>query len=344
MRNGYRIIAVALALLPIWTSCRQDLCYDHYPFIDMSLEWEMEWERDYGEYHLGTWDAGYHGKAYHDLRPGTPEWVNMVRFYEDGEHADHFVSPQGEKFRADGKREYSMLLYNGDTEYIILSDVASLNDARASATTRTRSLFSNTLIERHPDTRTTNPPDVLFSAYVDNMPKVNIHEVRQMPVKMQPLVYTYVVTFEFEHGGEHVALARGALAGMAESVYLRTGVTSEESSIILFDCNITPQGCRAEVRSFGVPGFPDKYYGRTTSDPDDRLYTLNLEVKLQNGKIIEFNHDISEQLKKQPRGGIIEVKGLRIEDEASQITSGFVVDVSDWGNNTEIIDLPIGNQ
>ena len=330
-----------LTLLPMLMSCRQELCYNHFPTLEIGLQWEREWERDYGMSHQSTWDAEYHGISYDGLKPGMPEWVNIVRYNADGSTDERFIEPDGGSLTVSESAHPSFLLYNGDTEYIVLSDVVSLLSARASATLRSRSTLSNVMV-RHPDARTTNPPDILYSAFIENAPAVKNHETTLMNVKMQPLVYTYVIRYEFEHGLEHVSLARGALGGMAESVYLRDGVTSDESIIILFDCDMKPYGCEAHVRSFGVPGFPDDYYGRSISQhSQDRPYTLNLEVMLKNGTILEFDYDIADQLKNQPRGGVIKISGIRIEDEEAKYTSGFDVDVSDWGDH-EDIDLPVG--
>lgn len=334
-------VAILAVLLPLLASCRQELCYDHFPMLDVDLTWELEWERDYGAHHAAGWDKNYFGCEYDALRPGVPEWVNMVRYYDDGSYREHFIySIEGELFRVEDNREFGMLLYNGDTEYIILRDMASVSDARATATTRSRSSLGHVL-ERHPQSRITNPPDVLYSAYVDRVESVGNHEVKALPTKMQPLVYTYVVNYEFDYGIERVALARGALGGMAESVYLRTGTTSDETAIILFDCGIQADGCHAEVHSFGVPGFPDEYYGRTVTPPQEREYTLNLEVKLLSGNIVEFNFDVSDQIAKQPRGGVITVKGLHIDADQQEFGGPFDVDVSGWEDDGEVIDLPV---
>ncbi|MDE6272015.1 MAG: DUF5119 domain-containing protein [Muribaculaceae bacterium] len=345
MKIGRIYILIMLGILAAtFASCRQEICYDHYPAMDIRFSWELEWERDYGMNHIANWNPAANSYAYDELRPSTPEWVKMIRYFDDGRRTERFFNQEGARFEVEQGQGCSILFYNGDTEYIILSDIASLNDVRASATTRTRSGPAlQALQEMYQHSRTTNPPDVIYSAYVEDVPGVMSHEVHYLPVKMQPLVYTYIVMFEFEHGFENVVLARGALGGMAEGVYLRTGVTTDETSIILFDCDILPDGCRSQVRSFGIPGFPDSYFGRA-SGVSGGPFTLNLEVKLSNGRNVDFNFDITDQMKKQPRGGIIRIKGLRIEDEVSKPpvgSSGFQVDVSDWGDHTEEIDLPI---
>ena len=237
-----------------------------------------------------------------------------------------------------GASVHSLLFYNNDTQYIILNDMASLPSARATSTSRSRA----TLGELHAGERTINPPDVLYAAYSPEVPELKMHENVPLPVRLQPLVYTYVIRYEFDYGQQHVALARGAVAGMAESVYMRDGVTSDEAATILYDCTLTPYGARAEVASFGVPGFPDEYYGRDESSRRDtpRPYTLNLEVKLTNGTLKSFTFDITDQMQRQPRGGVIVVKDIRIEDDENLSDSGFDVDLEDWGLLEDII-IPV---
>lgn len=339
--DRYNTIAVALFGLMLLTAChRTELCYDHYPKAALTFAWEREWERDYGTALRAEWDAGYYGFAYDNLRPATPDWINLVKYRDNAPDGELYFQSDGGSVILKEKGDYSFLFYSGGTEYIVLSDMASLPDARASATPRSRASLSY-IKEQHPGTSSANPPDVIYSAFMEHVPAIAVHETRQLPIKMQPLVYTYLVRYEFEYGLEHVYLARGALAGMAESVYMRDGRTSDESTVVLYDCEIKGYGCEARVRSFGVPGFPDKYYGRSARDAA-RPYTLNLEVMLTNGKTLEFNFDVADQLKNQPRGGVIKVSGIRIEDEENNTPmtpGGFDVDLSGWGEVD--VDFPL---
>lgn len=335
-----QLIAIMMISMSLMMSCRDELCYNHFPRLGVSLSWEYEWERDYGMNLSAYWDASLHGVEYDDLRPGKPEWVNMISFASNGERHEHYMDNEGEEVMVNEGENLNLLLYNGDTEYIILSDLATPPQARASATGRARTSLSY-VTEIHPNTRTTNPPDILYSAYVPDVPAVRKHETRQISVEMRPLVYTYLIRYEFEYGFEHVALARGALGGMAESVYLVDCRTSEEETIILYDCELSQSACEAQVRSFGVPGFSHEAYGKKASDIPSRPYTLNLEVRLRNGKYVEFNTDVTDQIARQPLGGVIKVSGLRIEDYQSSLDAGFNITVDDWGDR-EDIDLPVG--
>lgn len=337
-------LMAAAVMLPAFTSCRKELCYNHFRSVTASLSWEYAWERDYGKGHAENWDASYHGFGYATLLPDKPESVTMLKYRPDETSPSTlYISADGGDINMGEGGEHSLLFFNNDTEYIVISDMATLPAARATTTTRTRSSLGQ-IRELHPHERTMNPPDVLFASFVDKVPEIGIHETAPLPVRMQPLVYTYVIHYEFEHGLEHVALVRGALGGMAEAVYLRDGVTSEESATILYDCEFSGRGAIAKVRTFGVPGFPDEYYGRSTSSRSERRYTLNLEVRLTHGAIKEFTFDVSDQMAMQPRGGVIDVGGIRVEDEENVGGgSGFEVSVDDWGDH-EDIELPVGGQ
>lgn len=342
MRRKILHIYTVLVLLVTCVSCRQELCYDHFPAIDLRFLWEQEWERDYGMNHIGSWDPEKHRYAYDELRPLVPEWVKMVKYYDDGRMVEQFFTPEGQRFEVPSDDQCSILFYNGDTEYIVLSDVASLQDARATATSRTRSGASlKNMKEMYEASRTTNSPDVIYSAFVERVEGVMVHEVKNMPVKMQPLVYTYLITYDFEEGIEYVAQARGALGGMAEGVYLRTGVTTDQTSIILFDCDVHSDACRCSVRSFGVPGFPDSYFGRSATGAE-HPFTLNLELQLKSGRTENFTFDITDQMKNQPRGGVIRVGGIKVDDSGGSSSSGgFQVGVTDWDDDVIEQDLSV---
>ena len=199
----------------------------------------------------------------------------------------------------------------------------------------------------HSGERTVDEPDMLYSSWVEKYEAVKGRDTVNLSVTMRPLVYTYLIRYEFERGAEHIALARGAIAGVAESVYLKNGTTGNTSATLLFDCNITDYGVEAKVGSFGAPGFSvGSADGRQQVKADDNggganRYSLNLEVMLKNGSRKTFEFDIAGQMQKQPRGGVIRVNGLVVTDEEA-IGRGGNIDagVSDWGEFEDIV-LPL---
>ena len=231
---------------------------------------------------------------------------------------------------------HSLLFYNNDTEYIVFDKLESFATARASTRTRTRSSYMGNSYSQTKNEKTVSAPDMLYGNYLEKYTPEKVVVAPDMDITMHPLVFTYVIKYEFEHGLQYVALARGALAGMAEAVYMNSGKTSADVATILYDCTIEDYGTQAVVNSFGIPNYPNDNYLRTS----DR-YSLNLEVKLKNGIVRNFDFDVTEQVAKQPHGGIITVSGIIISDEdGKQGSSGFDVDVNDWGE-FEDIEIPL---
>ena len=329
--NSLLILCAALVL----AGCRKDLCYDHdihglkvrtvlYP------QWEREWEYEHGI----DWDAQWDSKQFlHEYEEFTPEKATGIAafvYHEDGTNTEnHLPAEGGELPMSEGLK--SLLFYNDDTRYIIFSDLSSSATATATTRTRTRSTFS----ELHAGERTVNAPDILFGEWIEEHHAELTAEPVPLNITMQPLVYTYLVRYEFESGLEHVAMARGAIAGMAESVYLRGGITSSQSATILFDCSLTDFGAEAEVTSFGVPDFNPE-----TDSRAEGKFGLNLEVRMKNGQFKTFEFDITEQVAGQPRGGVITVSGLEISDSEAGTGSGFDVTVEGWGEFQDIV-LPL---
>ena len=332
------LVLAGLAILS--AGCRKDLCYDHDEHaysvkVDVAATWEREWERDHGMDWKNAWEGkGWHNwMPYDNLRPGVPTGIRTVVYDPDGSKRDerNLASEGGRLAMTEGG--HSLLFYNNDTEYIVFSDLTSSATATATTRTRTRAGFS----ELHEDERTVGQPDMLYGSYTGEYEAKPGYEAVSLPVELRPLVYTYLVRCEFSHGAQYVALARGALAGMAEHVYLQDGHTGSGAATVFFDAPVCDWGAWAQVRSFGVPDWPGDGYTRAA-----RNYTLQLEVRLKNGKYLPpFVVDITEQVEAQPRGGVIVVTGLEVSDEDGESGgSGFDVDVDDWGDRHEY-ELPV---
>lgn len=331
------VTALCATLMCLSVSCRKDLCYDHFRKSAVTLDYEQEWERDYGRKWSESWHDGINGSPYDLMRPGVPETVSMAVYPVDGEKPyEIYINAAGGEASL-GQGPYDMLFYNNDTEYVVINDIASL--PKATATTRSRSRA--TLMDMHYGERTVSPPDVLYGAYVEAIPDVGAHNSTPIVTTLRPLVYTYVVRYEIEEGLDGVALVRGALAGMAESVYLLDGSTDASSATVLFEADKTSWGALAHVRSFGIPDFPGEHYNRAPRETAGK-FTLNLEVRLTDGTIKSYDYDVSDQIADQPRGGIITVSGVKIDPPTSSggSDSGFTADVDDWGE-WEDVDLPV---
>lgn len=338
------VLLLAVALV-FFSSCEhKELCFnhpEHSPKFQVLVEAEYEQEWQY-TYEGGTDWAAYSpwentfGMRYDDLRPAIPEGLRVQVYNADGSNNIVNIAPEGGVVQM-REGEHSLLFYNNDTEYIVFEDLQTYVSARATTRSRSRSSYMGNSYMDSQNENTVNSPDMLYGNYMESYTLQHTQETDVLPITMHPLVYTYLIRYEFSKGLEYVALARGALAGMAEAVYLNSGRTSENEATVLFDCTMENSGTQALVRSFGIPDFPNEHYQTRA----ERRYALNLEVRLKNGKMKSFDFDVTDQVKVQPRGGVIVISGIEISDEDGQEGgSGFDPDVEDWGEY-EDIELPL---
>lgn len=320
------------------TGCRKDLCYNHdeHAFsvkVDILADWEQEWERAYDHNWQEEWQDEW-AYDYEDFRPEVADGIRALVYKDTGEYSENNLESTGGRLPME-EGIHSLLFYNNDTEYILFDNIGT--SATASATTRTVTRASYEAL--HAGERTVNQPDMLYGCYVDEHVAEPAVEAVQLPVTMRPLTYTYLVRYEFARGQKYMALARGALAGMAESVYLEDGHTGDAAATVMFDCTLQDFGAEAQVQSFGVPNYPGDHY--TRADGSSAHYALNLEVMMTNGETKTFAFDVTDQVQGQPRGGVILVSGLEITDEeGGGVGGGFDVDVSGWGEY-EDIEVPL---
>ena len=348
-RNVTRIAtAFALVAMTALSSCEhKDLCFDHdshspkYKFrveATYQQEWEIRSDGSTDWKNFSAWVDTY-GMQYDDLRPLIPAGLRMHDFPALGPSDMINMPAQGDVV---GLRpgKHQLLFYNNDTEYIVFDDMYSYAAAKATTRTRTRASFLGNPLQKQTDAKepTVAMPDMLYGNFNEEYTSERTVEETVMPVTMHPLVFKYLVRYEFSKGLQYVGLVRGALSGMASAVYLNSGRTSAEAATLLYDCTLQQWGAQAIVTSFGVPDYPNGYY---TSTRAPRSHALNLEVRLKNGIIKNFYFDVSDQIAKQPQGGVIVVKGIEISDEDGKHGgSGFDVNVDGWGE-FEDVDMPL---
>jgi hypothetical protein len=322
------------------TACEhKNLCIHHSEhahryhvniIADYRYDWEecmggINWQEEWPEHYI----------PYDDLRPDDPSGLRVVNYNKEGDYNIHNIKAEGGVIMLyEGLND--LLFYNNDTEYIIFSRTGNGITTRATTRTRTRATYlgSEYANEGEP---TMSAPDMLYANFFENYLAEKVIEPADIEVTLQPLVFTYKVRYEFKSGLKYVAMARGALSGMAKEVLLNTGETSEEPATILYDCDVTDYGVRALVNSFGAPAFPHPNYPTRT----ENKHALNLEVVLRNGKMVTFDFDVTDQVKSQPHGGVIVVRDIEIDEEVAVEGSGaFDVEVDDWGPY-EDVELPL---
>lgn len=339
--NRIMVLGGLMLMLVLGTSCNhKELCYDHDPHserveyllnltfdceweynIESNVDWEQQWNEEYGV----DYDA---------IRPKEPEGVRVHIYNEDNKtETMRNLTKENSTIRFKDEGHYDVLFYNNDTEYIIFEGLESFNSAHATTRGVTRSSYhGNSLMTRASKEVTVNPPDMLFGAFMDSLFVEKSTQTDTMTVTLKPLVFTYLIRYEIAQGAELVSLARGALAGMALGVNLGNGRTSTEDATVMFDCDMIGDfGTQALVKSFGIPDYPNPNYSR-----GPRQFGLNLEVRLTDGRTLQFEFDITDQLEKQPHGGVIVVKIDNINEGSAG--GGINVGVDGWG---DAVDVPL---
>lgn len=336
------LIILALAALALPSCEHKELCYNHRDHahkyhIEVIADYRYDWEEFYG---YRDWEASWPEDyvSYDGLRPTKPGGLRVVNYDYDGGYDIHNISADGGVVNLyEGSN--NVLFYNNDTEYILFSRQQEGNYATTRATTRTKTrstYFGSQYANEGEETIT--PPDMLFACFVEGYIPEKVLDPVPVEVTLQPLVFTYKVRYEFSEGLEYAAIARGALSGMASSVTLDNGNTSEEAATIIYDCEVTDYGVRAIVKTFGIPDFPNENYQTKTTA---RKHALNLEIMMKNGRMITFDFDVTDQVLAQPHGGVIVVDGIVIEESQGTAGSGaFDVEVDDWGEYEDIY-LPL---
>lgn len=371
----WRLTLMSFTLLSL-TGCRKDLCYDHNHVtnLDLRISYNLDWHthRDSGLLLDSSWEI-YWTKV-HPIKPAGvrlityPDYAGLLeQKYNIPNHGRNLTMSAG---------RYKLLFYNNDTEYIQFNGIGD----QTIASTRTRTRISHS--ELYPEEITVNPPDMLYGAFFEDLmikdySELPGHAIKQytLDVKLMPRVFSYVIRYEFKAGLEYVRQARGALSGMAGSILLSNGNTDNDPVTLLFDCTKKPWGCETTIRSFGIPEITlldtkppddshetdpepdvtrgDNYISYDRNEPNkviqvNRTYhhRLNLELYLINGKEKQIEIDVTDQVNRQPRGGVIVVTGLEVTDkESSSVVAGgngggFDTSVDGWEDDI-LVEIPI---
>jgi hypothetical protein len=340
MRQLINIFVSAFVAIVLLSSCdMRELCYDHnehaYRYqVNIKAEYEQEWQypskpsKDWAEIWPDTFSL-----SYSELKPYLPSGLRVL-LYDSIRYDKQNVDRSGGIVYLT-EPEKSILLYNNDTETILFNDEEDKQLAVATTRSVTRGLYQGNTYSTMNDINGKQEPDVLYVTYVPSYFPISAVKAPVLNVLLKPVVYTYYIRYEFEYGAQHVALARGTLAGMAGSVNLHTQIAGDDLVTVMFDAKSRSFGVDSYVRSFGLPQDLSKVENQLIGE-----YTcaLNLQVTMFNGKYKTFEFDVTDQVVSQPKGGVIVVKGLRIEDEEAEgDLDGGLVEVDDWGPYEDII-------
>lgn len=317
------------------TSC----IYDDYDsseciprIVELKVTYDRQWE--FSHYLEGlsqtdwqkVWSSLDFTCTYNELDPAIPDGLRTIVYDDDDAMDIRNIPPMGGCIYYMGD-DPSILIYNNDTEYNVIVDQDEATEANVRTREMDRPTYNGSIFA--PDATTlTTMPDVLYHCYIPVISWQTVNDTMKVNARMEPLVYTYAIRFGFTYGEEYVAIARGALAGMAIGAWLWDGDLIDKRVSVGFDAQLVDGAIEAYVNSFGHP--------MTLGD----TYGLVLEMRLKNGVILDFDYDITDQMNQQPCGGVILIEGIEIPDSIGQQPAGggFDVTVDGWG---DFEDIPI---
>lgn len=338
MKRYLYLYMVALASL-VATSCtHKELCDDARLFhINAHITYRLDWE-DTNEIDWkspGCWPADY--IPYDNLRPNKSKGLASWNYKGGKPGFLNIIGTDGGIINL-GSEYTNLLIYDSDPEF---NDISYLEDgAIVRATTRTKTRASHTANKfANKDEECKKSPSPLFANYFENFYAEKLLDPADVYIELQPLVFTYYIRIPIKEGLENIRTYghTGDLSGMADGVNLLNGETLEKAVTILFDnqedygfdvVRVTDWGIEAIVRSYGLPGYPRVNYP-TRGNPN----ALGINIFTKAGKMQRFECDVTEQMLKQPHGGVINWSGddIIIEKEAGTEGSGaFDVEVEDW--------------
>lgn len=327
-------IAISLILLP---GCRQELVYEDVadnPYrLNMELEWVLDWEVNADYNWSDNWDDLGADNDYDYFRPRKPEGVAVILYNElNGNYVfskELHLSSAGGSFSIEPTTR-AILFFNDDSDYVVVNNLGSPHTVTASTGNHTNTSFT----DLHKGERSVKQPDILYGSFMEITEEQILKGEIPDKVVISPLVYGYVIKYHIEKNLEYVKEATGALAGMAENVNIMTGTTSDSKATFVFECDKTSYGIGVQVMTFGIPSMQG-FNSKASSDYSGQ-HDLRMIVKLTNGKTVTLDHDITDQIANQPKGGVITIPDINISDDMVGGNSGFQPDVDDWGENTDI--------
>ena len=141
-------------LLSTFVSCREELCYNHFGEAEVCFQWP-------------------------ETSPSEevfPEGVTLLVYGDDSDQpTENFISPTGGNVSFGSGKARSILIYNNDTENIRFFGFSQPTTAYATSTPAGRSV-SSSIRRLHPDEPALNPPDMLYTAYIESLPEFGSHE------------------------------------------------------------------------------------------------------------------------------------------------------------------------
>lgn len=336
--------------------------------ISTDIMWQVNWQT--------AWDFDWKTEVYGPVGYTEPKGIRMHIYTLDDTEAPkshyvyNFVGNQGQADVFVGIHD--LLFHNNDSEVLLFRSENDLADIYSYTRIISKGLRSSipvqtteqkiatkaddddeeTDLNEEIDEQVAFAPDQLFVMYE---PKYHITDdlndyeyidgqyVLRIEGELIPHSFIYLFQIRLLNNLERVYGSSGAaLTGVAESVNLRTGETSDTPVCVPMDVFINatadPDLMGARVLCFGIPGC-DPYDAASVAATESKHW-LVLNVLFKTGKYKNIRIDVTDQIRALPTGGVIPLE-IDVEDFPSEDTDppiedggGFKALIDEWDEQT----------
>ena len=312
------------------------------PMIDMDLEVYWDYEMDFGvEYHWETeWYYGWDDmdiEMFGEIGYTTPSVFQVRRYYTGdipgAQHTGVIVdSIHGTHYQGLYDFGYWDLLLWNDIETkdgvqsIIIDEDATLD----SVTAYTNQTMRVARYQAPRYTHAFNAPEPLFAAYEDtieinrNLDGFIFDEergvwVRTLKMILKPITYIYLTQVILHNNRGRISSIDGTadLSGMARSTTLNTGRSGTDAVTVYFNANLK-KNCKKDdelvdiiggrLLTFGICGLQANNVSRSAKVDDPQRHYMDFTMQFNNGIDSTFVFDVTEQVKKRYKGGVLTVE------------------------------------
>ena len=305
----------ALLLSAALSSCQKELVYPKPP-VNYGLNIRFEWN---------------------DSIPPAPDEMAVVAFSGESQPV-RYPLPGYLGGEIDMVPDtYSLIAYNNDTDNGMRGvtwDGFEVYTVGADLRTMFQVFASTRNIPKAKDTDeqdTVWEPERIWTSALDSVAvdETSLGRPVTMPMRDATMVYSFII-YEVDNLSFIKSLV-GSISGMSVSMYPSTHRPSNTQVIIAFPMDKTGDASiRGSLRTFGhCPNYEDGSFAS---------HMLVIYAELNTGEKYYYTYDVTEQMHKQPHGGVIELSRLPIPKPITN-GSGIQPDVDEWSEVHIDIDM-----
>lgn len=347
--------------------------WDYEMAFGIDYDWQAEWYYGWDDLDRELWgELGYSTPTVFNLRryytgenPEAPH-TGVIRNTIEG---THFQGRYDWGF-------WDILVWNqintlDGVQSLIFDEESTLD----SVTARTNESMYPARYHAPRFTRAFYAPEPLFSAYDEDI-EINRNLdgftfdadrqvwVKQLNMLLRPITYIYLTQVILHNNNGRITATDGSsnLSGMARTTTLNTGRAGDDAITVYYNvrmkksCPLVPYGTRAEevpdtvervdiiggrLMTFGICGHKANNISRAEQVTDKERHYMEVTMQFNNGTDSTFVFDVTDQVRRRYKGGVItvELDAGKITPPRTQSGSGFNAVIAEPDTITHVIEM-----